>query len=63
MIYFNDQTMWPLQVVLRQFVVIGDQAAIVGVQQMSNYEGASQIDFKAFRAGMILFTILPVLAI
>lgn len=63
MIYFNDQDMWPLQVVLRQFVVVGDKAAIVGVQAMNSYEGASQIDFKAFRAGMILFTILPVLAI
>ncbi|KAA9010351.1 carbohydrate ABC transporter permease [Histidinibacterium aquaticum] len=63
MIYFNDQDMWPLQVVLRQFVVVGDKAAIVGLQAMNNYEGASQIDFKAFRAGMILFTILPVLAI
>lgn len=63
MIYFNDQSMWPLQVVLRQFVVVGDKAAIVGLQSMNNYEGASQIDFRAFRAGMILFTILPVLAI
>lgn len=63
MIYFNDQSMWPLQVVLRQFVVVGDKAAIVGLQSMNSYEGASQIDFKAFRAGMILFTILPVLAI
>lgn len=63
MIYFNDQDMWPLQVVLRQFVVVGDKAAIVGLQAMNNYEGASQIDLRAFRAGMILFTILPVLAI
>ncbi|SMY09988.1 carbohydrate ABC transporter permease [Flavimaricola marinus] len=63
MIYFNDQDMWPLQVVLRQFVVVGDKAAIVGLQAMNSYEGASQIDFKAFRAGMILFTMLPVLAI
>jgi len=63
MIYFNDPNMWPLQVVLRQFVVVGDKAAIVGLQAMNSYEGASQIDFKSFRAGMILFTILPVLAI
>lgn len=63
MIYFNDQDMWPLQVVLRQFVVVGDKAAIVGLQSMNSYEGASQIDLKAFRAGMILFTMLPVLLI
>lgn len=63
MIYFNDQDMWPLQVVLRQFVVVGDKAAIVGVAAMNSADAASQIDFKAFRAGMILFTMLPVLAI
>jgi putative aldouronate transport system permease protein len=63
MIYFNDQDKWPLQVVLRQFVLVGDKAAIVGLEAMNNYTGASQIDFKSFRAGMILFTILPVLAI
>ncbi len=63
MIYFNDQGKWPLQVVLRQFVLVGDKAAIVGLEAMGSYTGASQIDFKAFRAGMILFTILPVLAI
>jgi putative aldouronate transport system permease protein len=63
MIYFNDQGKWPLQVVLRQFVLVGDKAAIVGLESMNNYTGASQIDFKAFRAGMILFTILPVLLI
>jgi len=63
MIYFNDQDKWPLQVVLRQFVLVGDKTAIVGLDAMNNYTGASQIDFKAFRAGMILFTILPVLLI
>lgn len=63
MIYFNDQGKWPLQVVLRQFVLVGDKAAIVGLESMNNYTGASQIDFKSFRAGMILFTILPVLLI
>ena len=63
MIYFNDQDMWPLQVVLRQFVVEGDKAAMVGLQSMSSYEGASQINMRALKAGMILFTIAPVLMI
>ena len=63
MIYFNDSDMWPLQVVLRQFVVEGDKSAIVGVQAMTEYEGASQINMRAFKAGMILFTIAPVLLI
>lgn len=63
MIYFNDQGKWPLQVVLRQFVVQGDKAAIVGLQAMNSYAGASQISIRAFGAGMILFTIAPVLLI
>ncbi len=63
MIYFNDQDMWPLQVVLRQFVVEGDKAAIVGLEAMSQYDGASQINMRSFKAGMILFTIAPVLMV
>ena len=59
----RNQDMWPLQVVLRQFVVEGDKAAIVGLQSMSSYEGASQINMRALKAGMILFTIAPVLMI
>lgn len=63
MIYFNDQSMWPLQVVLRQFVVEGDKAAMVGLQAMGSYEGASQINMRSLKAGMILLTIAPVLMI
>ncbi|WP_424983887.1 carbohydrate ABC transporter permease [Maritalea sp. S77] len=63
MIYLNDQGMWPLQVVLRQFVVEGDKAAIVGVQAMNTYEGASQISMRALKAGMIIFTIAPILVV
>lgn len=63
MIYFYDQEMWPLQVVLRQFVVEGDKTAIVGLQAMNNFEGASQINMRAFKAGMILLTIAPVVLI
>mgnify|MGYP003644255196 CR=1 FL=1 len=63
MIYLNDQGMWPLQVVLRQFVVEGDKAAIVGAQAMNNYEGASQISMRALKAGMIILTIAPILAV
>jgi len=63
MIYLNDQTKWPLQVVLRQFVVEGDKLAIVGVTNSNNYTGASQISARALNAGMVLLTIVPILAI
>jgi putative aldouronate transport system permease protein len=63
MIYLNDQSKWPLQVVLRQFVVEGDKLAMVGVNDSNNYTGASQINIRALKAGMILLTIVPILSI
>lgn len=63
MIYLNDQTKWPLQVVLRQFVIEGDKVAIVGATNASGNIGIAQINIRALKAGMILITILPILAI
>lgn len=63
MIYLNDQNKWPLQVVLRQFVVEGDKLAMVGVDNAIRGTGAAQINIRALKAGMILLTILPILAI
>jgi putative aldouronate transport system permease protein len=63
MIYLNDQTKWPLQVVLRQFVIGGDKVAIVGAENANNNIGMAQINIRALKAGMILITIVPILAI
>lgn len=63
MIYLTDQGKWPLQVVLRQFVVEGDKLAIVGAENAANNIGVAQINLKALKAGMIIITILPILAI
>ena len=63
MIYLNDQSKWPLQVVLRQFVIEGDKIAIVGANNANNNIGIAQINIRALKAGMILITILPILAI
>jgi putative aldouronate transport system permease protein len=63
MIYLNDQTKWPLQVVLRQFVIGGDKVAIVGAENANNNIGIAQINIRALKAGMILITIVPILAI
>ena len=63
MIYLSDQTKWPLQVVLRQFVLEGDKLAMVGVAAMNEYVDASQINIRALNAGMIVLTVLPILAI
>ena len=63
LLYLNDQDKWPLQLVLRQFVVEGDKLSIVGLEDMGKYTNASQIDLRAFKAGMILLTIAPILLI
>jgi putative aldouronate transport system permease protein len=63
MIYITDQNKWPLQVVLRQFVIGGDKLAIVGVDAANNHTGASQIDLRALKAGMFILTIVPILVI
>ena len=49
--------------VLRQFVVEGDKLAIVGADNAANNIGVAQINLKALKAGMIIITILPILAI
>jgi putative aldouronate transport system permease protein len=63
MIYLNDQSKWPLQVVLRQFVIGGDKVAIVGADNANNNIGIAQINIRALKAGMILLTIVPILAV
>jgi putative aldouronate transport system permease protein len=63
MLYLSDQSLWPLQLVLRQFVIEGDKLAMVGVADMNAYTGASAIDIRALKAGMIMLTIAPVLII
>lgn len=63
MIYLTDQNKWPLQVVLRQFVIEGDKFAMVGAESMNNFTGASQISFRALKAGMVILTIAPILVI
>lgn len=62
-IYLTDQSKWPLQVVLRQFVIEGDKVAIVGANNVNNNLGLAQINIRALKAGMILITIVPILAI
>jgi len=63
MIYLNDQSKWPLQVVLRQFVIGGDKIAIVGADNANNNIGIAQINIRALKAVSILLTIVPILAV
>ena len=59
MIYISAQEKWPLQVVLRQFVIRQDNATIMG-----GYEhmfGGKIVDFASLQAGTIIIAIVPLL--
>ncbi len=49
------------QVVLRQFVVLGDTASIVGQQNLWNYNDLARIDYTALKGATIIVAIIPVL--
>jgi ABC-type sugar transport system, permease component len=59
MIYISSQDKWPLQVVLRQFVIRQDNATILGGYE--NMFGGQLVDFDALQAGTIIIAIAPLL--
>lgn len=62
-IYLTDPNKWPLQVVLRQFVVKQDNTAILGTQNLLSYDKIANLDFSSLQAGTIILSMIPVLAI
>lgn len=59
MIYISSQEKWPLQVVLRQFVIRQDNTTIMGGYE--NMFGGQLVDFDALQAGTIIIAIVPLL--
>jgi putative aldouronate transport system permease protein len=59
MIYISSQEKWPLQVVLRQFVIRQDNTTIMGGYE--NMFGGQAVDFDALQAGTIIIAIVPLL--
>lgn len=49
------------QVILRQFVVLGDTVSIVGQQNLFNYNDLARIDYTALKGATIIVAIIPVL--
>lgn len=58
-LYISEPDKWPLQVVLRQFVVRKDNTSLVGNQNM--FDGAVNFDFASLQAGTIMIAIVPLL--
>ncbi len=60
-IYLNDPNKYPLQLILRQFVVLDDTSALIGAGTLYSYDEAARLSYAALRAGTIIVSIIPVL--
>ncbi|WP_223592631.1 carbohydrate ABC transporter permease [Neobacillus bataviensis] len=60
-IYLTDPNKWPLQVVLRQFVVERDNSSMLGQLAVGSYEQIKNLDFASLQAGTIMISIVPLL--
>lgn len=58
-IYISSPDKWPLQVVLRQFVVRKDNTSILGTQNLFN--STINFDFASLQAGTIIIAMVPLL--
>ena len=62
-IYLNDPTKYPLQLILRQFVVLDDTASLIGSGTLFSYDEAARLSYGALQASTIIVAMLPVLVI
>jgi putative aldouronate transport system permease protein len=62
-IYILNQKYTVLQVILRQFVVLGDTVTLIGQQNVFNYNDLARIDYNALKAATIVVAIIPILVI
>ena len=60
-IYLNDPIKYPLQLILRQFVILDDTSALLGSGTLFSYDEAARLSYAALRAGTIIVAIIPVL--
>lgn len=62
MIYLSDPNKWPLQVLLRQFIVSADKASLFGPLQSILYsQGETALPFRNLQASIIIITVIPIL--
>ena len=52
-----------LQVILRQFVVLGDTVSIIGQQNVFDYNVAARVDYNALKGATIIVAIIPILVL
>ncbi len=62
-IYLTDPMKYPLQLILRQFVVLDDTASLIGSGTLFSYDEAARLSYDALQASTIIVAILPVLIV
>lgn len=62
-IYLTDPNKYPLQLILRQFVVLDDTSALIGSGALFSYDEAARLSYDALQASTIIVAMLPVLII
>ncbi len=62
-IYLSDPQKYPLQLILRQFVVLDDTASLVGSGTLFSYEEAARLSYGALKASTIVVAMLPVVIV
>lgn len=62
-IYITSQDKWPLQIVLRQFVIQQDNTTLLGIQNMLSYEEIAALDYASLQATTIIISMIPILLI
>lgn len=60
-IYLTEKGKTTLQVILRQFVVLGDTVSLIGAQNIMDYNELARIDYGALKAATIVIAIVPIL--
>ena len=62
-IYLNDSSKWPLQVVLRQFVVLDDTTSMISANALLAMDKAASINLDSLKSGTIVLAVVPILLI
>lgn len=62
-IYLNDSSKWPLQVILRQFVVLDDTTSMISSNALLTMDKVANINLESLKAGTIILAVLPILLI
>lgn len=62
-LYLNDIKKWPLQLVLREFVVVKDISGIIGTSNLMSYGSSAQLDYNSMQSATIIVAMVPILVI